>query len=168
MLKCNVKIKKVEKVCTKCGLMKPISQFTFQNRAKGYRKSRCRVCSVEDCMVCFAKNRKRYTKVSYRSMKRRRLEHTLKVYKYLLEHPCVDCGETEPIVLEFDHVRGKKVKDVTRMVGDCHSWGLIELEIKKCDVRCANCHRLRTARLPGTTLYQKWNKISNELQRHSN
>jgi len=48
-------------------------------------------------------------------------------------------------VLEFDHVRGQKVKNVADLVKDGVRWSLIDEEIGKCDVRCANCHRRRTA-----------------------
>ena len=65
---------------------------------------------------------------------------------YLLEHPCIDCGESDPIVLEFDHRTGtEKVDSVTEMASNNCSWAKILAEIEKCDVRCANCHRRRTA-----------------------
>ena len=57
---------------------------------------------------------------------------------------CVDCGESDPIVLEFDHVRGKKVKNIADMVNNSYSISAIKNEIRKCDVRCANCHRRKT------------------------
>ena len=81
--------------------------------------------------------------------RRRRQERKLYIQEYLLSHPCVDCGKTDPIVLEFDHVRGRKVKEISRF--RCHNltWiGLLK-EIEKCDVRCANCHRRKTARERG-------------------
>lgn len=63
---------------------------------------------------------------------------------YLLTHPCVDCGEADPIVLEFDHRdRGQKAFNI----GDAQrgvSIAALKLEIAKCDVRCANCHRRKT------------------------
>lgn len=63
---------------------------------------------------------------------------------YLGTHPCVDCGEKDIIVLEFDHVRGSKDKEVT--IGLNHGWSIkrLESEIAKCEVRCANCHRRAT------------------------
>jgi formate-dependent nitrite reductase cytochrome c552 subunit len=64
-----------------------------------------------------------------------------RVDDYLLTHPCVDCGLTDLVVLEFDHVRGVKVGDVSALVGSGYPWAKIEAEIAKCDVRCANCHR---------------------------
>lgn len=68
------------------------------------------------------------------------------VLDYLSTHPCVDCGEDDLVVLDFDHVRGTKVKEVTEMVRDGMSITNIRLEIEKCEIRCANCHRRVTAR----------------------
>ena len=64
---------------------------------------------------------------------------------YLSSHPCVDCGESDPVVLDFDHVRGKKECDVNALVYGWSSLERLVREIKKCDVRCANCHRRRHA-----------------------
>lgn len=65
---------------------------------------------------------------------------------YLEANPCVDCGETDIIVLEFDHVgeEGTKkfnISDATRL-----GYGMPKLkaEMAKCEVRCANCHRKKT------------------------
>ena len=58
--------------------------------------------------------------------------------------PCMDCGGTfPPECMDFDHVRGeKKVK----AVGDLLRCSLVVrlTEIAKCDLVCANCHRIRT------------------------
>lgn len=58
--------------------------------------------------------------------------------------PCVDCGCINPVLLEFDHVRGKKEKCISNMVRGAYSIDTIQKEIDKCEVRCANCHRLIT------------------------
>jgi hypothetical protein len=82
----------------------------------------------------------------YDNQLKHRLENKRRVWDYLLSHSCVDCGEADPIVLEFDHVRGVKLMNVARMTsGSTYSWNKIEAEIAKCDVRCANCHRRKTA-----------------------
>lgn len=65
---------------------------------------------------------------------------------YLLVHPCVDCGETDLVVLDFDHVRGKKTKCVSKMINDAVSMKDLKEEVSKCEIRCANCHRRVTAR----------------------
>lgn len=64
--------------------------------------------------------------------------------EYLLFHPCVDCGHDDIRVLEFDHVRGKKLANISRMVFQ-KSLEKVKQEIAKCEVRCANCHRIQTA-----------------------
>ena len=57
---------------------------------------------------------------------------------------CVDCGESDPIVLEFDHVRGKKKKAIADMMSHSYSIQTIKEEIRKWEIRCANCHRKKT------------------------
>ena len=66
------------------------------------------------------------------------------VAEYLAKNPCVDCGEDDPIILEFDHVRGKKLTHVTKLARDNASLKRLDEEIAKCEVRCANCHRIKT------------------------
>ena len=65
------------------------------------------------------------------------------IKNYLASHPCVDCGITEIDVLEFDHVRGKKLFNIRSGV---HSFTETQEEIAKCEVRCANCHVRKTRR----------------------
>lgn len=69
------------------------------------------------------------------------------VWDYLRGHPCVDCGEGDPVVLEFDHKDDcEKIASISDMVRQRFSLKRLEAEISKCDVRCANCHRRRTAK----------------------
>lgn len=67
------------------------------------------------------------------------------LYGYVSTHPCVDCGESDPIVLEFDHrdpsTKRFPITQITR-----YSLEETKEEIEKCDVRCANCHRKKTAK----------------------
>jgi hypothetical protein len=65
--------------------------------------------------------------------------------RYLVEHPCIDCGEADPIVLDFDH---RRPLDKLGTVSDLVSRGRVQkakIEAAKCDVRCSNCHRRRHA-----------------------
>lgn len=73
------------------------------------------------------------------------------LYNYLLEHQCVDCGNNNPIVLEFDHINpATKLYNVSDMKGSTIE--KINLEISKCEVVCSNCHKIRTAKM------QNWYK----------
>jgi hypothetical protein len=85
-------------------------------------------------------NRRRYKR---QAIGREEIMRRIRSYK--LGKSCVDCGESDPIVLEFDHVRGEKRADIGRM-SQVATWAKIEDEIAKCELRCANCHRRKTAR----------------------
>ena len=71
-----------------------------------------------------------------------------RIDEYLRAHPCVDCGESNLNVLDFDHLRDK-TDDVANMVAGGRPWSEIEWEIAKCEVCCANCHARRTAQWIG-------------------
>jgi hypothetical protein len=64
-----------------------------------------------------------------------------------LERGCADCGYREhPAALDFDHLPGtKKRRNISRMLASVSKGvELIDAEIAKCEVVCANCHRIRT------------------------
>jgi hypothetical protein len=84
------------------------------------------------------------TKAQYTKEKQQDLRGRLEVVK--LCSGCVDCGiNGDPRILQFDHLPGEdKVDDVSSMVGSCRPWEMIAAELAKCDVVCANCHRIRT------------------------
>lgn len=65
------------------------------------------------------------------------------VDQYLASNPCVDCRESDPIVLDFDHLRNK-TKNISTMIRDSSTMEELQAEIKKCVVRCANDHRRAT------------------------
>lgn len=75
---------------------------------------------------------------------RRRIEDPrLAFFNALKDHPCVDCGGLfPPYVMDFDHVRGSKVVDLSKLRRA--SIEQIANEAAKCDLVCANCHRVRT------------------------
>lgn len=69
------------------------------------------------------------------------VREVIQVYK---SEPCADCFNTFPFyVMEFDHVRGKKAFCITAAAAFV-GWDKFWAEIDKCDVVCANCHRVRT------------------------
>ena len=73
------------------------------------------------------------------------------IAQYFATHPCADCGESDPIVLTFDHLPGKHKKraDVSSLVHDGYGLDAIKAEIAKTDVVCFNCHSLRTQQRTG-------------------
>lgn len=85
-------------------------------------------------------------KGSYSMSKRveRRENIKRKMMEFYVQNPCVDCGETDPRVLDFDHISNKK-HNVSTLLRKEYSWDSILEEANKCEVRCANCHRKKTA-----------------------
>jgi hypothetical protein len=58
--------------------------------------------------------------------------------------PCMDCKIQYPYyVMDFDHVRGRKQKNVMELIPTL-SKKKIDEEIAKCEIVCSNCHRVRT------------------------
>ncbi len=108
--------------CIKCSLNKKNREFYKNPSAKsGYQKT---------CIKCYTK----------RVAKRAKL-----IYKYICKRknkPCKDCGvKYLPCVMDFHHVRGRKMRRIALMSN--YSIKKIDKEIDKCDLICANCHRIR-------------------------
>lgn len=77
------------------------------------------------------------------------------IVSYLITHACVDCGEGNILVLDFDHVRSGKIKSVMTMAHEGAPISKLAREIIKCDVRCANCHRMRHVVEDKTKMYRR-------------
>lgn len=97
----------------------------------------------------YHKNKLRIKPAKQCHLDRQRQRARVTIWNYLSTHPCVDCGEKDILVLDFDHVRGEKKFGIGNAVRLGYSLSVIELEIVKCEVRCANCHRRKTARQLG-------------------
>jgi hypothetical protein len=131
----------------RCGMCKetlPDSAFSFKNKTTGMRQATCKIC----CRVYSKRYYLRHA-IEIRPRKRARTEaqrvkNSDFVLEHLATHPCVDCGEPDVVVLEFDHVRGKKLESVSALACAGVSMQRVVAEIAKCVVRCANCHRRRT------------------------
>jgi protein-arginine kinase activator protein McsA len=135
-----------QKYCGTCKKDKDVDQFN-KNKAKPDGLSTiCRKCSNKHSKEYYKKHGEKMRKQIHNRNKERVKETRRKIYEYYLTHPCIDCGEDDPIVLEFDHVRGTKRENVSKLICDGLSWNVVENEIKKCEVRCANCHRRKTAK----------------------
>lgn len=132
------------KICSKCKEAKPLDAFGKYARARDGLFPQCKECKrgYDHKYYRTKEGRKEAIAASNES---RRQERVALVFAYLRKHPCVDCGNDDVRVLEFDHVRGVKLGNISSMVHNLISpIEQIIAEIAKCDVRCANCHRIVT------------------------
>src|SRR5205085_5268638 len=119
--------------CARCGEEKPTSEFNWKNKEKGRLVSYCKPCVREHSLDHYAANKVEY-RVRTRRTKRLQRESRLHLLvQYLESHPCVDCGETDPLVLEFDHLRDKAF-DIGHEFAS-RPWHHVLAEIEKCEVR---------------------------------
>jgi len=132
------------KKCATCGELKPEEEYVFRNKLLGRRWGTCKSCQSVQRKRWYQKNKDSHKKTVRKNKKRMIAEAQAYIWDYLSTHPCVDCGESNPVVLEFDHVRGRKKKAVGDLARQGYSIEAIQKEISKCVVRCANCHRVKT------------------------
>jgi hypothetical protein len=165
--------KDVVKLCKRCNERKTLDQFTKRSDRRSGLGSRCLACervrNTARRSHPDAKAKARYYEKEYRLThlpqelererargKRRRSDP--KLYRVLIDSlkrnvvwlaalkdgPCVDCGGNfVRCAMDFDHNLGSKFKNVSAMLS--YSQERIMAEIQKCDLVCANCHRVRTA-----------------------
>lgn len=132
------------KRCGVCAEVKPVDEFHWRRREKGQRDTMCKPCRVEYGRAHYEANRQRYIDNAAARTKRTAEERMLLVIEYLRTHPCVDYGEDDVLVLEFDHLRDK-LFNISDGIRGNHSLQALLDEMAKCEVVCANCHRRRTA-----------------------
>ena len=118
--------------CSKCGKTKALSSFQMGYRTERNRWSREGVC--KPCVSIRGKVKHKTKNLDVRKY----------VFDYLKTHPCVDCGETNVLALEFDHLHSKKFDIGTALGGNTKVASRVKEEIKKCVVRCSTCHRIKT------------------------
>ena len=126
----------------------PLAAFAWRRKAKGQRHNLCRPCHSQYHHEHYSANKERYIEQARTRKRALARERTAWLLRYFDSHPCADCGETDPVVLEFDHRRDKEFN--IGSVLPYRRWEAILAEIEKCDVVCANCHRRRTARHLGS------------------
>lgn len=138
--------------CSDCGLSFPpccmdldhVRGFKFKDVSKLLTFSSDRFMSeVEKCdVVCACCHRIR-SSLQQSTTRRLRLQEFHSKLGVLKSDPCSDCGKTfSSVAMDFDHVRGVKFRMVSTMVN--YSWERVLDEIAKCELVCANCHRIRT------------------------
>lgn len=120
------------KHCGGCDTWKDESEFNWKNRALRIRHAQCKVCQARYTKEHYRKNPAPYLLRAKERNRRVQGELQRFVFQYLVTHPCVDCGETDPIVLEFDHVDGKKETEISVLVQNSVSLAKVQEEIAKC------------------------------------
>lgn len=129
--------------CGRCGIAKPLSDFAWHRRDRGQRQHHCRSCHAAYRRAHYLANRAHYIERAQKRKQELWAERTELLLEYFKTNPCVDCGENDPVVLEFDHLRDKEFNIGSKLA--TQTWSAILAEIEKCEVVCANCHRRRTA-----------------------
>lgn len=129
------------KHCNKCDTIKELSEF---NKRGSKHQAWCK-----SCISIHHKNRRKgredeLNAKNYAFEKIRKDAIEIKIVEYLKQNPCKICGESDLLVLDFDHL-GDKEFNIATMIWNVMSWERIEKEIAKCQVLCSNCHRRKTA-----------------------
>ena len=133
------------KLCSDCKEVKDVSVFNRNKRKRDGLGDKCR-----DCMKAYRKKHYEANKETYKvniqaNREERKIGIEKYLYGYLMANPCVDCGNSDPRVLEFDHKDPELKKcNVSQLLTGDYIWDTVFEEIQKCEVRCANCHRIRT------------------------
>lgn len=135
----------MSKRCSKC--LRILDESAFNWKYKNIKlQYHCKECSRKYVREHYKNNTRYYIDKAHR----RNIEVKEKSLKYIgnnfKTHPCVDCGETDILVLEFDHrLRSDKFREISRLIKSRGTFKKVVDEITKCEVRCANCHRRKTA-----------------------
>jgi hypothetical protein len=137
------------KKCTRCKEEKSFESFSI----KGNRKKDNSIIYQDFCKNC----QNEYTKKWYIENKEKHKRNTAilnkknfesiryYIYNYLKDKECIDCKSIDFRTFQFDHRdRNNKVSEISTMVKNRVRLELIKLEINKCDIRCANCHIIKT------------------------
>lgn len=140
------------KVCSKCGLPKDDTEYSWSIRGVK-RHSACNSCRAQERLDYYQRNKEKESKYRSERQVRKREDARHFIFGYLSNHPCVDCGETDPMVLTFDHVRGSKKMNISQMVNQGYSLETLQNEIDKCEVRCGNCHMRKEKERRGTVYW---------------
>jgi hypothetical protein len=101
------------KKCRTCKRVRPLTDVNMRERAPDARQARCRECSRE----WYLANKEEHVKNVGERNRHLRTEYADRLARYLLEHPCADCGEDDVRVLDVDHeYPAEKLTGVGRLV----------------------------------------------------
>jgi hypothetical protein len=141
------------KQCSKCKQYLDKSKFNKKAVSKDGLDYICRDCARKKYKKYYAENVVYERERTYtRRIKNRSINQGY-IFEYLREHPCVDCGQNDPLVLDFDHLYDKTY-NVSYMSAFGYSIESMKEEIKKCEIRCCNCHRRKTLKESNAARYR--------------
>ena len=144
------------KQCNHCGEWKEDEEFSFRNKLLGIRSNTCKECkSRQDASWYERHSDEQRQRVKDRRKEMRDAAQRF-IYEYLSYSTCADCGEYDFAVLTFDHVRGRKKLEISRMVSEGYSIEAIKKELLLCDVVCSNCHMRREQKRRGSSRFEKF------------
>lgn len=135
------------KTCSRCDKKKSTDCFHSRGgKNKSGLYSWCKDCHAEHQKLARNSKKKASNKRIQELREERRNELRKIMIEFLIHNPCKSCGESDPVVLEFDH-RDPKDKEfcISNGLRNVPSVERFKLEMSKCDVLCANCHRRKTA-----------------------
>lgn len=140
----HARIKQVKKICPKCNNSLELDAFNW--KIKNVKKaSYCKNCSRKYIKNHYNNNKKYYLEKATKRNKELKQQLQKYLFNFLSKSQCVDCGEKDILVLEFDHrEKIKKSYNISHIHRNSMTLDKLTAEIKKCDVRCANCHRRKT------------------------
>jgi len=140
--------------CGRCRTVKPVEEFGLHRGRRSGRQQACRSCRVEVAAASYLSTRDRHNPKRAVWTARNVAANQGWVLGYLSTHPCVDCGLADVRVLEFDHVAGKDA-GVSVLIR-ATTVAKLAAEVARCDVGCANCHRVRTYVRAGSYRQLAW------------
>lgn len=137
-----------QKRCASCKLSLSLESFNKAQRRFDGKQTTCKECNKKNARRYYRENKPTLLPKILKAKKLRHEELLRQMFDWLVQHPCVDCGESDPSVLDFDHREDEEKQiNISKALQNGWSWSNLSKEMNKCDVRCANCHRRRTARL---------------------
>jgi hypothetical protein len=134
------------KKCSVCNSEKPISQFAARNQKLEQYRTYCKECDKKkrSKYKCeYYKNNKEKHRTAVQRLRDRNKEYARNIKQ---NSCCAECGENRWQCLDFDHIDpSTKSFNISRIIHEGHSIEKLQIEIDKCQILCANCHRFRTS-----------------------
>jgi len=138
-----MKLTPISKICSRCKIEKSFSEFHKRKSRKSGLCSFCKECSKLRIKNYIKNNRETHLK-NARKNSTKNYQKIVSIIEKIKDVPCKDCGiKYIKAVMHFDHLPQYEKKFSLNLAKE-HSLNDILEEIKKCEIVCANCHRLRT------------------------